>query len=98
MNKQVIISINLEEFQKIIADTVRDEIIKSQPEPQQLTLEYLSRKEVSKFLKISLPTLSDYTKKGVLKGYRIRGRVLYKQNEIESSLKEIRSIKYRRGA
>lgn len=71
------------------------EIPKKQPSQQS---EYLSRKEVSKFLKISLPTLLEYTKKGILIGYRIGGRVLYKQDEVKGSLKEIRSVKYRRGA
>jgi hypothetical protein len=37
-------------------------------------------------LKISLPTLNEYTKKRILTGYRVGVRVLYKQSEIELAL------------
>ncbi|MFJ1474636.1 helix-turn-helix domain-containing protein [Capnocytophaga cynodegmi] len=57
--------------------------------------EYLTRKQVAEKLKISLPTLNKYTKAGILKGYRIGGRVLYKRSEVEQSLREISSNKYK---
>ena len=46
---------------------------------------FLSRKEVSKLLQISLPTLSVLTKEGVINSYRIGRRVLYKSDEIENA-------------
>lgn len=46
----------------------------------------ISRKEVASFLKISLPTLNTWTKLGLLKSYRIGNRILYREQEIESSL------------
>jgi excisionase family DNA binding protein len=49
---------------------------------------YLTRSEVAHFLKISLPTLHRYTKDGVLKSYRIVGKVRYKLQEVEEALKE----------
>ena len=60
-------------------------------------LKYLSRVEVAKLLKITLPTLNEWSKVGLLKAYKIGNRVLYKQAEIEDSLTKISSIKYRRG-
>lgn len=57
---------------------------------------YLSRKEVSNLLKISLPTLHSLTLEGLVKGYRIGRRVLYKQSEVEVGLKEIAANKYKR--
>ena len=48
--------------------------------------EYLTRKEVSKILKVSLVTLSDWNKKGVLKPYRLGNLIRYKTTEIEESL------------
>ena len=47
---------------------------------------YRTRNETAKMLKISLPTLNEYTKKRILTGYRVGVRVLYKQSEIESAL------------
>ena len=49
---------------------------------------YLTRGEVSQFLKISLPTLHRYTKDGILKSYRIVGKVRYKIEDVENALKE----------
>jgi hypothetical protein len=54
---------------------------------------YRTRHETADMLNISLPTLNIYTKRGILTGYRIGKRVLYKQSEIESALTQ---IKYRR--
>lgn len=43
---------------------------------------YISRLEVCKLLKITLPTLHDWRKQGVLRAYKIGSRVLYKEPEI----------------
>lgn len=47
---------------------------------------YKTRKETSKQLNVSLPTLNEYEKKGLIKGYRFGVRVLYKQSDIEEAL------------
>lgn len=57
---------------------------------------YLTRKETADKLHISLPTLNEYTKIGKLKGYRINGRVLYKEEEINSALTAVETLKYKR--
>jgi excisionase family DNA binding protein len=54
---------------------------------------YLTRSVVAKLLHISLPTLSDWTKTGRLKSYRIGSRVLYKRDEIDAGLKKTSSGK-----
>ena len=48
---------------------------------------YMSRKEVADYLHISLPTLHDWTKMGWLPSYKIGNRVLYKNNEVDDSLR-----------
>jgi len=48
--------------------------------------EYLTRKEVAKILKVSLVTLTDWNKKGVLKPYRLGNLIRYKRSEVEESL------------
>ena len=52
---------------------------------------FLSRKETAKFLKISLPILHDWTKSGIIPGYRIGNRVLFKKGEIINSMTKIKT-------
>ena len=83
--------ISLQEFQnqfKVITDQV--ESLKKIIGPKEKVL-YLSRKEVSRLLGISYPTLNEWSKKGILKAYRIGNRVLYKSNEVDESLTQINS-------
>lgn len=58
---------------------------------------YYTRKEVAKLLRISLPTLHEYSKHDILIGYRIGGRVLYKISEVEQAVAGINTLKYKRG-
>ncbi len=58
--------------------------------------EYLSRKEAAGLLKISLPTLNDWTKLGLLKSYKIGSRVLYRKEEIVLSLESLQKMKNKR--
>ena len=50
----------------------------------------ITRKEAAKILKVSLPTILDWTKSGKIIGYRVSSRVRYKKSEIEASVKQIR--------
>lgn len=65
------------------------EIIKSyiednhNQEPEKL----LTREETAKFLKVSLPTLNNWTKAKVLTPHHIGRRVYYKKSEIINKLK-----------
>jgi hypothetical protein len=59
--------------------------------------ELFSTKEAALFLKISLQSLSTYTKEGLLTSHHLKGRVYYKKSELLQSLKKagpkfIRSI------
>lgn len=46
----------------------------------------LTRVETAQILQISLPTLHDYTKRGLIKSYRIGTKIRYKFQEIEEAL------------
>jgi excisionase family DNA binding protein len=52
---------------------------------------FLSRKEAATVLEISLPTLSNYTKTGLIQGYKLGGSVRYKMQDLESSLIQIKN-------
>lgn len=87
MKELLVIQITTEELQELIYDSVLKafkELKKTiaKEEPEQL----LTRKEVAKLLKISLPTLYYWTKEGKLKHYKTGSRVYYKKNEVMSAL------------
>ncbi len=48
----------------------------------------LSRQEVAQLLKISLPTLFNYQKSGILKSHRIGSRVLFNKGEVMEALQQ----------
>jgi excisionase family DNA binding protein len=68
-------------FEKVI------EAITNQKVSQQNDETYLTKKEVSDLLKISLPTVNRRTKKGILKAYKLKGdtektAVRFKKSEV----------------
>ncbi|WP_236972124.1 helix-turn-helix domain-containing protein [Membranihabitans marinus] len=48
---------------------------------------YFSRKETANRLHVSLPTLHNYTKNGLIKMKKVGGRVLYSEGDIEDALR-----------
>ncbi len=86
-------AISLEEFKTIFREIVDEELEKyfsGQSDPE----EYLSRKETAAKLKISLPTLHNYSKQGLIKSHRVLNQIRYKKSEVEGSMKEIRDRRY----
>ncbi|MDG1276562.1 MAG: helix-turn-helix domain-containing protein [Algoriphagus sp.] len=59
------------------------------PSEVQSKREILTRQEACKVLKISLPTLGEWTKQSLLKSYNCGGRIYYKSDELEKALKQI---------
>ncbi|WP_439152262.1 helix-turn-helix domain-containing protein [Winogradskyella sp.] len=55
--------------------------------------EYITRNEAAKILKVSLVTLSDWNKKGILKPYRLGNLIRYKRTELDEALISINSKK-----
>ena len=58
---------------------------------------FITRQEVAKLLKISLPTLNEWTKLGWLQSYKLGNRVLYKQDEIELAVSKVATYKFKKG-
>jgi hypothetical protein len=83
---------------KNIVGEVLDEKLKFLTEPKTSAgqISYLNRFEVKERLRISLPTLNNWSKQGILQSYRIGNRVLYREDEINASLTAVRNLKYRR--
>lgn len=76
----------IEEIRKAVKEALLD---------QQATASqrFLTRNEVIKKLKISLPTLNSYTREGLLKSYKMEGRVWYKESEIDMALTSVEPLK-----
>ena len=55
--------------------------------PPVLATVYLTREETADKLKVTLPTVWSYTKKGLLKSYRIGNQVRYIESEVMQAAK-----------
>ena len=58
---------------------------------------FISRAEVALLLKISLPTLNEWTKLGRLLSYKMGNRVLYNLQEVENALCNVTAYKHKKG-
>jgi len=93
MQEQISINIPFSEFEEIQKGWIKEALSEVQP-PQRKEDELITRQETAQFLGISLVTLNQYTKDGIIPGYRIGSRVRYKKHEVLESLKSFK--KYRR--
>lgn len=66
----------------------------NKPEPKKAI--YLTRQQAAELLHITLPTLHEYTKSGVILGSRIGTRVLYSEQAIQDAVKAIPVLKFKR--
>jgi excisionase family DNA binding protein len=95
MKNIVLCTFSLNEFRECVTSIIREEL--EELIPKQIPYEdYLTRAEAAELLKISLPTLSKWSQKGILTSHRIHNTIRYRRSEIESAFNEIRDAKYRR--
>lgn len=78
-------------FRGLISEALRD--IQPIREDQ---AKYLTRLEACKALHVSLPTLSRYSKLGLIPAKRIGNRILYSEEDLKEALKEIPINKFRK--
>ena len=93
MQNNIFTSLPLEQLKIEISQEILDRItpLLQSVNNSTTTTELLTRKEASKLLGVSLPTLLDWTNTGKIIGYRIASRVRYKRSELENSLSRIKS-------
>jgi excisionase family DNA binding protein len=97
MEHQIILhNTSIDDLKQIIGEVIREEFKTLSPQSQNEHPEYLTRKEVCQLLQVSEVTLNKWTKTGIVTGYRIKSRVRYKRSEIEESLHQVKSLKYKR--
>jgi len=94
MQQVVINSITAQEFRALIGSEIR-EALKELPNQSKVESEILlTRTDAARKLKISLVTLNDWTKRGMVQSWIIGGRVYYKDSELEASLHKTKTVKY----
>lgn len=95
-NSILIRNLKVEELQDIIRSIVKEEIQQAATVRRKETT-YMTRKEAATFLRVSLPTINNYTKAGIIKGFRVGYRVLYKLEDLEMNLNAIVTSRYSHG-
>ena len=98
MTNLILTQIPIDDLKIIISDTIREEMQKIATPPPPPETEFITRNQTAQILGVSLPTLNEWTKQGLVVGYRIGTRVRYKKCEILDAVKQIQTLKYRRGA
>lgn len=88
-NKIILNGLTIDEFKEMIEKSI-SQVLRKQELPIQdkedSKEEYATRMEVAKLLKITLPTLHDWTKRGLLHSYKLGKRVLYRLNEVKEAM------------
>ena len=83
-------NISPDEFKAAILEEIREELktLSKNFQPVKPT-EYITRQEARKLLKVSLATISDWNKKGIIKPYRLGNLIRYKCSELDQALIKI---------
>jgi excisionase family DNA binding protein len=98
MQQILLQGLGLNDFKNLISEALDERLaLTSSKDSNNSNLDYLSRKEVSLLLKISFTTLHDWSKRGIIQSYRIGNKILYKRNEIEQAITQVKNLKYKRG-
>ncbi|OGS70997.1 MAG: hypothetical protein A3F91_11260 [Flavobacteria bacterium RIFCSPLOWO2_12_FULL_35_11] len=96
MKKITLAQFELSDFRKVVEEVLENKL-KGLITPKKTELKLLTRKDTAKLLCISLPTLHEWTKTGIVKAHRIGNRVLFKQDEVHQALSQIQTSKTRGG-
>jgi len=99
MTEILFTGVNLNQLLEKIGQLIDSRLSQAAPlnTDQNQSAKYFTRSEAAKLLKISLPTLGDYTKLGWLQSYKLGKRVLYKKEEVLTSIEKLATYKYRKG-
>lgn len=96
MQNIIFTSVPFDQLQTAISEAVKTEFLKfsSIAPPEQL--EFITRKETAQILGVSLVTLHEWTKNGVIQSYRVGTRIRYQRKEVENAIQKVQSLKFGR--
>ena len=84
------------ELKALISDAVSEQLKQFLTKEKETDNRLRNRKETAQILGVSLPTLHEWTKTGVIQGARIGSRVRYRMSDVEAALKNIQNVKCKR--
>ena len=95
MSEFILTQVPIADLQGYIAQTIQRElsvILKADPpsDPDEL----VTRKQAAKYLGLSLPTLHDYTVRGIVTAHRLGSRIRYRKGDLVNSLVQVRTVKH----
>ena len=96
MQKQILITFSVEEFEVLIRNCVRAELNARPKEPPKDAIQYISAREAAAILKISHTTLMKYSRNSLFKVYRMGRTLRFLKSEVEQSLHLVRAVKHSR--
>lgn len=91
--EKILYGITIEELKIVVSELLNksiDKLINKNSSP--VAPVFITRKEAANILKISLPTLDEWTKRGFIKAYRIGNGKRYIMEEVYKSLKEVKVL------
>lgn len=96
MSNIILHSTPKEELVNLFREVLQTELANIKPQQEEISNKFHTRKEVAKILDVSLSTLHEWTKEGIIKAHRIGTRVRYKDEDVQNALKEVKTRKYSR--
>lgn len=96
MSDFILSQVPIADLQGYIAQTIQRELsvyLKAEPAPD--PDELVTRKQAAQYLGLSLPTLHDYTVRGVVTAYRVGSRVRYRKGDLLNCLLKVQTVKHR---
>lgn len=90
-----VVILTSDDLNQRVYDAVAKALQGLMPQHQKSSEEYITRKQASERLKVSLPTIHAYINKGVLIPYKIEGRTLFKAVEVEEAISKQYISKYK---
>ncbi len=91
MKTQILFTFSEEEFKQMFTEVIKAAL--SEIKIEVVEDKIMTRQEVADYLRISLPTLHDYMKKGRIPFYRINSRIRFKKKDLDKLLADHSSIK-----
>lgn len=87
-----------EELEELVKTSVDKALVRffKQKENETKKSKNLSVKEAATLLKVSDITVRNYIKRGLIKADRLGARIIINRETLENTLKEVKSLKYKR--
>ncbi len=84
MNDKLIVTLYVEELRNIVDECIMKALNQIHPIPDEDIL--LKRIEVARMFKVSLVTLNQWRREGIITPYKIKSRVFFKRSDIMNAI------------